>query len=122
MNNQLYIYRDGYAGKFEIIKLFPKRIRFFKNDDCDGDDLIFYKFADLNDSGTIFARTKKGFDKRFIKLEEKVSFQEALEKMKDGYRADRLKYANTLNAIYTIDSMFTYEDMIANDWIILEKN
>lgn len=120
MDKQLYMRKDGASGKFEIVELFPKRIIFFKNDDCD--DLILYKYADLNDGRTTFAITKKGFDKIFVKLEETVTFQEAFEKMKDGHRADRLKYINTLNATYAIDSVFTYEDMIANDWIILEKN
>ena len=51
------------------------------------------------------------------------SFPEALEAFKNGKKIKRLAYdwAFTKKEFFTIEQVFSYEDVTANDWIIIEE-
>lgn len=63
MDKQIYVYRDGSNGKFEIIE--HEKIIFFRNEKDLGEPLVIYKYADDNNMGTTFSRTNTGFHKIF---------------------------------------------------------
>lgn len=116
MDKQIYVYRDGSAGKFEIIAF--EKIIFFRNEKDVGEPLIIYKYADTNNSGTIFARTERGFHKEFELYHKTMNFQDALKKMEKGRVMNRKKYINSIP--YTIKSQFTYDDIQATDWFVVQ--
>lgn len=80
MDKQIYIYRDGSHGKFEIMP--HQKITFFRDEKDCGNSLILYKYVDDND--LIFARTEKGFHEIFKLYQETIDFPTAMQALIDG--------------------------------------